>query len=239
MTRPPAGVTHECALGYSGWFGVQGAEATRGIAHRRIVAVGVAGADRGDRPPEGVVVLRVEAGDEGIGVVTETIAMNRDAATMSSSWSRTNLRKEPCACWTGGSAQNRAASGLLGGPRRARARAELLDLVVVACPAPAVERRRSVGPELVGRVEAERPHQAEVSANRRRGRRRDPDPGDRRVRRRIRSPEPGSRRRRARRSRAGDAVPAATPSVLAWPSGIVASEAAYAGSRIVGACAGR
>ncbi len=22
MTRPPAGVMHECALGYSGWFGV-------------------------------------------------------------------------------------------------------------------------------------------------------------------------------------------------------------------------
>ena len=22
MTRPPAGVTQECALGYSGWFGV-------------------------------------------------------------------------------------------------------------------------------------------------------------------------------------------------------------------------
>ncbi len=24
MTRPPAGVTQECALGYSGWFGVAG-----------------------------------------------------------------------------------------------------------------------------------------------------------------------------------------------------------------------
>ena len=36
--------------------------------------------------------------------------MNLDASTTSSWWSSTNLRKEPRACWTGGSAQNRAAS---------------------------------------------------------------------------------------------------------------------------------
>ena len=33
-----------------------------------VVAVGVAGADGGDRPPERVGVLGVEAGDEGVGV---------------------------------------------------------------------------------------------------------------------------------------------------------------------------
>ena len=75
--------------------------------------------------------------------------------------------------------------GLLGGSRRARARADLLDLVVVACPLLAVERRRSVGPELVSGIEAERPHQPEVGADRRRGRRREPPPGDRWVRRRV------------------------------------------------------
>ena len=36
--------------------------------------------------------------------------MNLDASTMSRPWSSTNFRKEPCACWTGGSAQNLAAS---------------------------------------------------------------------------------------------------------------------------------
>ena len=33
--------------------------------------------------------------------------------------------------------------------------------------------------------------------------------------------------------------PTAMPFVFAWPSGIVASDVAYAGSTIVGACAGR
>ena len=102
---------------------------------------------------------------------------------------------------------------LLGRPRRARARADLLDLVVVACPSLAVERRRSVGPELVGRVEAERPHQPEVGADRRRRRGREPDSRDRRVRRRIghRSPEAVARAHGDQQSRRclfadGDAV---------------------------------
>ena len=42
--------------------------------------------------------------------VTDIIAMNLDASTTSSPWSSTNLRNEPRACWTGGSAQNLAAS---------------------------------------------------------------------------------------------------------------------------------
>ena len=41
---------------------------------------------------------------------TETIAMNRAESLMPSSWSRTNLRNAPRACWTGGSPQNLAAS---------------------------------------------------------------------------------------------------------------------------------
>jgi hypothetical protein len=41
---------------------------------------------------------------------TVTIAMNRDASAMSSWWSRMNFRKLACSCWSGGSAQKRAAS---------------------------------------------------------------------------------------------------------------------------------
>ena len=148
--------------------------------------------------------------------------MNRDASTTSSSWSRTNLRKAAMRLLHRRLRPEAGRQRLLGGPRRARARADLLDLVVVACPALAVERRRPVGPELVGGVEAERPHQAEVGADRRRRRGRDPDAGDRRVRRRV-----GHRSAEAVVGTHGDDEGGdaprrrPTPSVFAWPSGIV------------------
>ena len=199
MTRPPAGVTHECALGYSGWFGVPEQRRPRGIAHGRLVAVRVAGADRGDRPPERVVVLRVEAGDESVGVGhgdhrhepcrldDVQIVVEDELAEGAMCLLHRGLRPEP------------GCQRLLGGPRRARARADLLDLVVLACPPLAVERRRSVRPELVGGLEAERPHQPEVGADRRRRRRREPDARGSAGSAACRSPAPGSRRRRARR----------------------------------------
>ena len=36
--------------------------------------------------------------------------MNLEASTTSRAWSSTNFRNEPCACWTGGSPQKRAAT---------------------------------------------------------------------------------------------------------------------------------
>ena len=60
---------HECALGYSGWFGVAGSSGVQAgsptVASLPSVS---AGPDGGDRPPERVVVLGVEAGDERVGV---------------------------------------------------------------------------------------------------------------------------------------------------------------------------
>ena len=139
--------------------------------------------------------------------------MNRAAWTTSSSWSSDELAERAACLLHRGLRPEPGCRRLLGGPRRARARADLFDLVVVACPPLAVERRRSVGPELVGGIEAERPHQTEVGADRRRGRRREPDARDRRVRRRVghRCPEAvvgrcsdqqggDARRRRRRRS---------------------------------------
>src|ERR1043166_4710486 len=67
---------------------------------------------------------------------------------------------------------------LLGRARRVRARADLLHLVVVLCPAPARERRWPNGSELVRRVEAERPHVRQVGAERRRRQGGDPGPRD-------------------------------------------------------------
>ena len=186
MTRPPAGVMQEWALGYSGWFGVAGSSGDQaGSPTVAAVAVRVAGADRGDRPPERVVVLRVEAGDEGVGVGhgdhrhepcrldDVQLVVEDELAERATGLLHRGLRPEP------------GGQGLLGGPRRARARADLLDLVVLACPPLAAQLRRSVRPELVGGVEAERLHEPEVGADRRRGRGRDPHAGDRRVRRRV------------------------------------------------------
>src|SRR3954471_21672262 len=68
ITRPPAGVMQECALGYSGWFGVPSSGDQVVSPSGCFIAVRVACPDRGDRPPERVVVLRVEAGDEGVRV---------------------------------------------------------------------------------------------------------------------------------------------------------------------------
>ena len=117
--------------------------------------------------------------------------MNRDASTTSRPWSSTKRRNEPRACWTGGSAQNRAARVWSAGAGRARARADLLDLVVVASPPLAAEIGRTVRPELVAGLECERPHESEVRPDRRCRGGREPGAGNRRVRRRVghRGPE--------------------------------------------------
>ena len=103
---------------------------------------------------------------------------------MSSSWSATNLRNEPRACWTGASAQNRAASVCSAVRVVLVLPADLLDLVVVPRPSPAAQVGGTGRPELVGGVQAERLHQAEVRPDRRRPGR-DPHAGDRRARRRV------------------------------------------------------
>ena len=203
MTRPPAGVMHECALGYSGWFGVPASSgAHAGSATRGVVAVGVAGSDGGDRPPQRVGVLGVEAGDEGVGVghrphrvepgrVDDVeLVVEHEPAERAAGLLHGCFTPEPC------------GQRLLGGARGARGGADLLDLVVVVGPAPAVERWRPVRSELVGGAQAERIHQPEVRTDRRRRRRRQPHPRDRWVRRRVGRPGRGSRRRSAGRSTA-------------------------------------
>ncbi len=136
--------------------------------------------------PERVLILGVETGDEGVGVrhghhpheprrvhhvqcVIQHEPAER-AACLLDRW----LSPEP------------GRQRLLVGPARTRARADQLRLVVVTDPPPAVERRRRSRPELIGGLEAERPHQSEVRPDRGRCRRREPDAGDRRVRRRVR-----------------------------------------------------
>lgn len=99
---PPAGVMHEWALGYSGWFG--------GAATRwgdDLAESGVRLLDRWFRPEQRCRRLLVRAS-------------------------------------------------------RAGPRADLLDLVVVASPTPAPEWRRSIRPELVRRLLAERLHLSQV-----------------------------------------------------------------------------
>jgi hypothetical protein len=124
---------------------------------------------------------------------------------------------------------------LSGCARRARARADLLDLVVLTRPPLAAEGRWPVGPITVGRTDAERPPERQVRADCRRRCGRQPDTGDRRVRRRVRE-----RRTEAVVGALGVSSPAtfspATPSSLAaLLAGIEPSDAVYAGSMIVGA----
>jgi hypothetical protein len=85
--------------------------------------------------------------------------MNRDASTMSSWWSRTNVRNEPRACCTGASPQNLAAR-VCSTVRVVLVGADLLHLVVLPCPRPAAQVRWTVRAELIGGVEAERPREA-------------------------------------------------------------------------------
>src|SRR5512132_3321182 len=69
--------------------------------------------------------------------------------------------------------------------RRARPRADLLHLVVLASPAAARQPWRPTGAELARPTEAERSHVRHVRAERRRRRRGDPDSRDRWIRRNV------------------------------------------------------
>ena len=215
-TRPPDG--RDARVGARVLRVVRGAgkqRRPRRVTDRPLVAVGVAGADRRHRPPEGVVVLGVEAGDQGVGVrhrdhrheprglhdvelVVEDELAERTACLLDRSFTPEPRRQR-----------------LLGGPRRARAAADLLDLVVVPRPSSCCAGR---GDRPAGTGRRSRrlngSHQAEVRPDRRRPGR-DPHAGDRRVRRRCRSPasrKPSSARRAM--SWAATSSPVATPSVL-------------------------
>ena len=157
----------------------------RRVGDGGVVAVGVTGSDGGDRPPQRVGVLGVEAGDEGVGVghrphrvepcrVDDVeLVVEHEPAERATGLLNGCFTPEPC------------GQRLLGGPRGARGGADLFDLVVVVCPAPAVERWRPARSELVGGAQAERIHQPEVRTDRRRRCRRQPHPRDGWVRRRV------------------------------------------------------
>ena len=57
-----------------------------------------------------VVVLRIEAGDEAVGVRHRDHRHEPRRIADVEAVVETNLRNEPCACCTGASAQNRAAT---------------------------------------------------------------------------------------------------------------------------------
>ena len=146
--RPPAGLLdrRRVAVVEAG----RGAEAVAG--HRRRV-------DRGHRPPEQVVVLRVHHGDHRVGAdLVDHREQPRGLRHVEAHACVAMLRARPLYWRTTFAVQKSAIVGLVRRPRRARGGAERLDLVERGHPLRARQRRRRRGPELVGALEHERPH---------------------------------------------------------------------------------
>ena len=171
-----------------------------GIADGRVVAVGVARADRRDRPPERVVVLRVEAGDEGVGIG------HRDHRHEPRRVADVQLRGRGRTCGTSHAPAAPAPPPRTGRPASARCVRVVLVLEPISLTSLYSLAHfllssvgRAAGPELVGRVEAERPHRARgtgrSAASAPSGARRPGSAGSAACR----SPAPGSRRPNAGR----------------------------------------
>ena len=188
-----------------------------------VVAVRIPGPDRGDRAPERVRILGVEAGDQpvsgddrrhrheprGIGDAQRVIVDEPAERGM--------------CLLDRGLTPEASRQRLFGGAGRARPGADLLHLVVARA-----QRRLESGGGPTGRnwlgVEAEGPHVRHVGADRRRLRGRIQTPGIGGIGRGVRD-----RRAEAVVGTQGDQFlatcsPSATPSAFAWPSGIVPSD---------------
>lgn len=149
----------------------------RGIALRGVVAVQVAIADRGDRSPEAVVVLGVEHRDQRVVDSLRDGGVQAGVAGEVAAGSVRDRAYDPGVDRRFDGFPEARDPGLFGAAPRAVLRAERLDLVVVARPLRARQRRRRSGAKLVGTRHQPGFALRPVDADRQRGRHVDAGPG--------------------------------------------------------------
>src|SRR5688572_19168039 len=117
------------------------------------ITVGIAGANRGHRPPEVVEILSIPAGNQSVGgcgrehrEVARVVGQSEEISDGQGAPGAIPLERRVIG-------PESADVGLFCRSEASDERPQSFDLVVVACPLPAAEIRRRIGPELRRRVE--------------------------------------------------------------------------------------